>query len=331
MDNLFVQCEVSVCDDTIQVSGSSQCVCPPESFETNSWFYPNYYGAQLERMDFDYGDYYNYGNDYTDLYTDDYGNAADVFGSDSNYNYNNQAGRGGSIADYSAFENYDSTYSNDYSGNNLFYYDYISPDGSKKRRRRAAPEKEEPTDEHTENVINALPKRTAESDPFNTAANGVRPNKKKRLDLKDFLKQFKDEESGELNLPEGLTIDPKQDLINVGYGPIQIKEAIDPEILAQRQKDLAEVEVTAIEDQGEWFETEEGANSMVLMAVGGSLVFAIIILGVVIGVYVQFKYSSDLKAKNSLAEQQKVKEFYQGVLRSGESGSGIPTGPAESQ
>merc|ERR1711920_897074 len=128
MDNLYVQCQVSVCDDTIQVSGSSQCVCPPESFETNSWFYPNYYGAQLERMDFDYGNYYNYGNDYSDLYSSDYGNAADVFG---NYNQDSyQAGRGGSIADYSAFENYDSTYSNSYSGNNLFYYDYVAPSGA---------------------------------------------------------------------------------------------------------------------------------------------------------------------------------------------------------
>ena len=94
---------------------------------------------------------------------------------------------------------------------------------------------------------------------------------------------------------------------------------------------MSEVEVTAIEDQGEWFESEEGANSMIIMAVGGSLVFAIIILGVVIGVYVQFNHSSKQKSQNIMAEQQKVKEFYQGVLRSGESASGIPTGPADGQ
>jgi len=50
------------------------------------------------------------------------------------------------------------------------------------------------------------------------------------------------------------------------------------------------------------------------MAVGGSLIFALIILGIVIGVYIQFKNVADGKNKKVIEDQTKVKQFMTDIL-----------------
>ena len=104
--------------------------------------------------------------------------------------------------------------------------------------------------------------------------------------------------------------------MDVGYGPITIKEELSPEAFAQEQDKHAEVVVAEIEDF-EWYETTEGANNVVLMAVGGSLIFAIIVLGVVIGVYVQFQNQTKEKQKGKIEDKSKVKDFMQTVMKEG--------------
>jgi len=265
MDNLYIQCKVSICDDSIMFDGSSQCVCAPKTFKINSWFYPNYYGSQMDAMA-DYSDYYDYG--------------LDLVGDDA-------------------------------SDGQSFYYDYFQPyefEGGEKRRRRRSAESEEEGTEDSEDATDSLPTRGEDYDGSQIAAQSKR---RKRL---EFVGTFKDAETGELKLPPGIKADPKGDLLDVGYGPIKIRDAVDPTAV---QEALAEVEVIAIEDTGEWFETPESADNVVLVAVGGSLVFAMIVLGIVIGVYVQFRNQANQKAQKSFEEQHKVREFYQGVLKTG--------------
>ena len=274
MDQLYIQCQMSICDDSIMFDGSSQCVCPPKSYELNSWFYPNYYDSQLDAMS-NYGDYYGYG----------------LYGDDSYYNSD---------------DNYGQT----------FYYDYIAPwTGSRKRRsvdaEEEAPVEDAPTTNETqEHGLNALP---TNDDYDRSAFKPEHQSNRKRLEMKGL---FRDQESGKLNLPENLKVDKKSDLMDVGYGPITIKEELSPEAFAQEQDKHAEVVVAEIEDF-EWYETTEGANNVVLMAVGGSLIFAIIVLGVVIGVYVQFQNQTKEKQKGKIEDKSKVKDFMQTVMKEG--------------
>lgn len=296
MDDIFVQCRMSVCDDSVQIDGSSQCVCPPTSFESNSWFYPNYYGAQMEKMADQFVDYSNndYGYEYFYTYGSDYGTE--------------QMGEG-LYADTAA--DLLGVGDNNYDGGQFFYYDYLAPAGSSfKRRRRSTENSEEKDSAEEPDMSKTLPK--ADGNPFrDIKEQGDRPHKRKRLEM---LGTFKKDEEGNIQLPPGLTLDPKSDMMQMGYGPIHIKEKLDPKAIKEA---LSEVVVAEIEDDGEWFESSEGANNVILMAVGGSLVFALIVLGVVVGVYVQFKNQADSKAANAMQEQQKVKAFYQGVMGQG--------------
>jgi len=109
---------------------------------------------------------------------------------------------------------------------------------------------------------------------------------------------------------------PKSDFIDIAYGPIQVKEAEthDPEALKQKFEESASIQVTRLSEEIEWFETEESANNVVIMAVGGALVLAIIILGIVIGVYVQFRANDKEKALQSVDEKAKVKNFMNNVI-----------------
>lgn len=278
MDQLYVQCQMSICDDSIMFDGSSQCICPPKSYELNSWFYPNYYDSQLDAMN-DFGDYYGYS----------------VYGDDSYYNTD---------------DNYGST----------FYYDYIAPwQGTRKRRSvdedAAEPEVEAASDEEVEagsqeHGISSLP--TGSDVEYDRAANS--PEKSAHRKRLEMVGTFKDKETGDLKMPEGLRADKKSDLIDVGYGPITVKEELTSEAAAQQNNQHSEIVVAEIEDL-EWYESSEGANNVVLMAVGGSLIFAIIVLGVVVGVYVQFSGQAKEKQKDNIDEKAKVKDFYQTVLK----------------
>ena len=272
MDNLYVQCQMSICDDSIMFDGSSQCVCPPKSYELNSWFYPNYYDSMLDSMN-DYGDYYGYG-----LYGDD--------------------------SYYSAPDNYGQT----------FYYDYISPWTS--RKRRSVDDQEEDaatettnTNAHAQEHGNSGLKNSDDYDP--TVHDPEKSSKRKRL---EFVGTFKDNETGKFQLPEGIRADAKSDLIDVGYGPITLKDEAE-EVASAMANQRAEVVRIAEIDDLEWFESSEGANNVVLMAVGGSLIFAIIVLGVVVGVYVQFSSQEKEKMKVQVDDKQKAKNFFNSVMK----------------
>ena len=82
-----------------------------------------------------------------------------------------------------------------------------------------------------------------------------------------------------------------------------------------RANQRAEVVRIAEIDDLEWFESSEGANNVVLMAVGGSLIFAIIVLGVVVGVYVQFSSQEKEKMKVQVDDKQKAKNFFNSVMK----------------
>jgi hypothetical protein len=275
MDQLHIQCEMSICDDTIQFDGSSQCVCAPKHYQINDWFYPNYYESMLDNLG-SYNAYYDYGS----FYQDGTGSDANDYGSN---------GVGNAIGNYD-YGNYGSQ----------FYYDYQPNTGSRKRRSTN-------TEELTQGDV-PLPTGNEKDSLIVAEA----PSKKKRLDIKGLLK--KNEETGEINLPENLKVDPKKDLINASIGPITIKEKIDPQAEASRaHQPQAEIEVIEIIDT-EWYETKEGSSNVVLMAVGGSLILALIILGIVIGVYIQFKNVADGKNKKVITDQTKVKQFMTDIL-----------------
>lgn len=261
MDQLFIQCQMSICDDSIQFDGSSQCVCPPKSYELNSWFYPNYYDSQLDLMN-DYDAYYTYG----------------LYGDDAYY----------SPAD----DNY---------GGGMFYYDYISP---YQRKRRSTNEEDEPKETQEQGHVE-LPTGGEQDALIHPESS----SKRKRL---EFVGTFKDSETGEFKLPEGIKVDAKSDLIDVGYGPITIKEKLDPASEKQYQAPSV-IEIAELDENGEWYSSEEGASNVVLMAVGGALVFALVILGVIVGVYIQFSNKSKDKMKDQIGEQQKVKNFFKNI------------------
>lgn len=278
MDELFVQCKLSVCDDSIQFDGVSQCTCPPANYELNSWFYPQYYYAN---MGDEYGDYYGYG-----LYGDDaYSSSSDNYG-------------------------------------NTYYYDYVAPWTGGRKRRSA------PVNDDTEESVNlantddSLPSsdekfvlpNSADYVPMNMATEGSK--KRKRYELGGKLR---DPETGEIKeeFKDLVKADTDKDYIEIGYGPITIKEAEsrDPEALKQKEEKMAEISVTRLDEEIEWFETEESANNVILIAVGGALILAIVILGIVIGVYVQFKNNDKEKAFAQVQDTQNVKQFYQNVIK----------------
>lgn len=282
MDELFIQCKMSVCDDSIQFDGVSQCVCPPKGYQTNSWFYPNYYDyIQNNQL---HNEYYDYG-----LYADD-----------------------------ALYNNYGSQ----------FYYDYQAPWTPGNRKRRSAENSEQElvaaaktnVDNEIEQIAasNLLPigpngALPSSADYVPVKMNGGLQHKRKRF---DFSGRLKDPETGDLTLPEGVKQVPKSDFIDIAYGPIQVKEAEthDPEALKQKFEESASIQVTRLSEEIEWFETEESANNVVIMAVGGALVLAIIILGIVIGVYVQFRANDKEKALQSVDEKAKVKNFMNNVI-----------------
>jgi len=285
MDNLYVQCRMSVCDDSIMIKGHSQCSCPPKSYETNDWFYPNYYDVNLERLGTDYNDYYDYGAYYNDY--------ADTLG---NLNYNS------------------------------FYYDtmYSESDGLafdmiKKRKRRDTNSNETNNTDEKDVTSTGLAQESGSSSLPTAQKNKelliktAPPQKRKRLEL--INDKIKKDEDGNLILPEGLKVDPSKDLIEVGYGPIIVKDELDEIAAVERAQALSDVVIAEIDDEGIWYDmdTSEGANNVILIAVGGSLIFAIIVLGIVIFVYVQFKNEADVKNAEIIEEKKKVKAFVHGL------------------
>jgi len=308
MDNLYVQCKMSICDDSIQFDGHSQCVCPPKSYETNTWFYPNYYEAQMDYLEDKYSQYYNYGDygGYAD-YGDDYG-GLNLAGDSRGVNNNNQI--------YGNNNNY-----------GMFYYDYTSPENNEgsnaydmiKRRKRRATEGNDTTSvKLNQGGDKALP---THQENMKLLEQPAKSKKRKRFEFKGT---FEKDEDGNPIFPKGIKTDPAKDLIDVGYGPITIKDEQDEAARMAKTQALSDVIVAEIDDQGEWFESSEGANNVILIAVGGSLIFAIIVLGIVIFVYVQFKNEADKKAakhKIDLQEKQKAKNFFKNVMHDGGSGS----------
>lgn len=268
MDQLFIQCKMSVCDDSIQFDGVSQCVCPPKGYEINAWFYPNYYDYINNANNFE--DYYGYG-----LYGDD------------------------------AYDDY----------SRAFYYDYVNPWQPDQKRKKRSTEEEEVEEMVAENQLAIGPNGALPSsdDYVPVKYNGAGQHKRKRFDFKGLLRNS---ETGELDLPEGVKQVPKADFIDIAYGPIQVKEAEthDPEALQHKFEESAEIQVTRLSEEIEWFETEESANNVVLMAVGGALILAIIILGVVIGVYVQFRSKDKERALENVDDKAKVKNFMNNVM-----------------
>lgn len=247
MDKVFLQCKISVCDSSITFKGISQCRCAPSNFETNAWFYPNYYESNFEYYDYDY-------NGQNGMYSD----------------------------------------SNNYGGS-YFYYDYINPQ------------------EELESISSGRKRRALSEDAHK---NKTKLAKKPVI---DFSKLFKDE-NGKVILPKNIRADPPADLIALNYGPILIRPEIDPDA---HNKASAMVNVNELSDEDKipWFENPETADNIVLIAVGGSLIFAMIVLGVVIGVYVQFRNAASQKAQKHIEDQHKARELYHGVLKHGTSDS----------
>lgn len=352
MDSVYLQCRLSVCDDGIKINGNSQCICPPSTFRQNDWYYPNYYQSILDSQKTwtDYGDTYYYTYDYG--YADNTnGNAADLF-TDTSFqmpnvqNTQNQQQNGrtqstGMANDffnigndfYSLNAGYGGNYgmfydTNDNNNPPKFYYDYISPvqTGKRRRRKRRSAETKTKTEtpsafvetDETVDKSKTLPKKM--ENPFQQNPSEIETEMKqksqhrKRLEIKNLFK--KDEDNNPI-LPKGLKIDPQSDKFEVGYGPIHVIDRLDPELVIDNLAQMAEVEINEILNEEDWlsFETSESANNVVLLAVGGSLILALIVLGIVVGVYVQFKNKLDEKNSKAMKDQQKVKDFYNGVLK----------------
>lgn len=269
MDQVYLQCQVAVCDSRVTVRGVSQCQCPPKGYDVHRFFYPNYYYKSFKHMNL-----IDKTNNYEGMYGD--------------YVYDNP--------DYYYYD-YGVDTEEDMEINNFTYQEYS--DGKKRKRRS-----------------------TSDQDNNTTEPEATEPKKqlnKKKISKEDIqkpinLQDVKIDAEGNRVLPPNIKIDPKRDLIDIGYGPIRVKDALDPN---EHSKAMATIETMEIEDKGEWFENPATADNVVLIAVGGSLIFAMIVLGVVIGVYVQFRNAANQKAQKSLEDQHKVREFYQGVLKTG--------------
>lgn len=249
MDQVYLQCEVNVCDDTVHHKGISQCQCPPEGFDLNDWIYPNYYNSM----------YYDYVS-------------------------NNQPGDG-LYADY--VNNYGR---NDYNGaaepGNAYYYDYIPTD-------QEAREPEE--------------------------AEGNSRRRKRAVKQKPVTIEISKDKDGNIVVPDKVKIAPPGDLIKMDFGPIKI-------ITERSNRRDAIISVQNVTDEGPWFEEPQGSElNVVVVAVGIALLLAMIILGIVIGAYVQCKKKWDRRSQK-IRELSKVREFYQGVLRPGSEGPASETG-----
>jgi len=128
----------------------------------------------------------------------------------------------------------------------------------------------------------------------------------KKIDTSKFKKDM----NGKLVIPKGVKVAPNE-IFDIGYGPINVIDI--------RGSNQAKVRVMNVTDEGPWFEETDGdeiKNNIVLIAVGIALLMAMIILGVVIGAYVQCKKKWDRRSQK-IRELSKVREFYQGVLRPG--------------
>lgn len=221
MDSVYLQCEVNVCDSSITHKGISQCQCPPQGFDLNTWIYPNYYNS---------------------MYNDYYTNGAGMYGDDA-----------GEMRYY--------------------YYDYSAPaeypeEGEQKKRKRRA---------------------VVESKKFEIS---------------------KDDE-GNLIIPDHIKKAPEEDIINIGYGPIHLA----PKHQAGGKSHLADITIYNVTDEGPWFESpSDESKNIVLIAVGVALLLAMVVLGMVIGAYVQCRKKWD-RRRQKLRELNKVREFYQGVLK----------------
>lgn len=238
MDEVFLQCEVNVCDSSVTTRGFSQCQCPPQGFNLNDWIYPNYYNSMF--------DYYDKSNDYV--------------------------GGDGMYADDAGY----------YYDGNAYYYDYQPPDAEesepveRKRRRRRAVGK-----------------------------------KQKAFDIQK-------DQDGNIVLPKGIRTDSLADIIDIALGPIHIVPQHGNQ--SALSKNRATVTVYNVTDEGPWFEDPDNisaSQNIVLIAVGIALLMAMVILGVVIGAYVQCKKKWDRRSQK-IRELSKVREFYQGVLRPGQ-------------
>merc|ERR1712226_1584240 len=123
---------------------------------------------------------------------------------------------------------------------------------------------------------------------------------------------IKKDADGNLVIPDGVKKAPATDLIDIGYGPINVINKRDA-------NNAAIVTVYNVTDEGPWFEDpaeQMTSQNIVLIAVGIALLMAMVILGVVIGAYVQCKKTWDRRTQK-IRELSKVREFYQGVLRPG--------------
>lgn len=139
------------------------------------------------------------------------------------------------------------------------------------------------------------------------------PSRRRLLSKKIDTSKFKKDLNGNLVIPKGVKIAPNE-LFEIGYGPINV---IDHR---GANRDAVSVKVYNVTDEGPWFEDPEAdeiKNNIVLIAVGIALLMAMIILGVVIGAYVQCKKKWDRRSQK-IRELSKVREFYQGVLRPGQ-------------
>lgn len=146
------------------------------------------------------------------------------------------------------------------------------------------------------------------------------------------VKSLKRDENGyPIDLPPWLEVDPPANMYSVSQ-EIGIKPPAAPKSkitkLYMRNKIMHLHNIT---DDGEWFAIEDDSmtkwvneiapgHNMVLMGVGIALILAMIILGVLIGAYVQCKKNWDKKSKK-MRELNKVREFYQGVLKPQSEGS----------
>jgi hypothetical protein len=122
---------------------------------------------------------------------------------------------------------------------------------------------------------------------------------KKKIDTSKFKKDM----NGQIVVPKGVKVAPNE-IFEIGYGPINVIDV--------RGANQAKVQVMNVTDEGPWFEETDGdeiKNNIVLIAVGIALLMAMIILGVVIGAYVQCKKKWDRRSQK-IRELSKVREFY---------------------
>jgi len=175
-----------------------------------------------------------------------------------------------------------SMYGDSIYANNYYYYDYLNPEED--FRYRDIPEESRKK--------RALPELT----------------KRKFIDTKSMKKN----EDGTVAGIKVLKVDPKTDLLDIEFGPIQVRPK---KVSTEEWAAHAEVLMHEIEDDGEWFGDKDPAQYTVMIAVGVALIACMIVLGVIIGTYVQCKRKWDKQTKDKVQELNKARAFYQGVLK----------------